>query len=414
MADKELVNPPFGPLQGVRILSSGSLIAGPFGAELAAEMGAEVIQVERVGTGDRGWRQFGPMLPARAGLDPVSTTWAQERRNVFCVTLDPSLPRGREIFLKLAARAEIWIENSKARTWDKWGLDDATVWALNPQLVITHVSGFGQTGDPEFLKRPSYDYIGQAMGGIMDQTGFPDPHPPTRGAPWLGDYITALFSLWSSLAGLTYARATGKGQAIDLAQYEAIHRLLGGTMIEYFERGIIRERLGNKARDFQPGDTFQCRDGWIVIAALAGEPYDNILRTLGLDPADDRWQRARTQPDSPDGIEFDRRLRDWLRPLSVEHAVPTLNAMKVASSPVLNARAMAEHPQYGARGVHVQWDDEVSGPIRGIGVIPRFSQTPGGIFRGSVPVGHDNHRVYRDLLGLGDAEIQQLQREHII
>ena len=414
MADQDLIREPFGALQGVKILSTGTLIAGPFAAELAAEMGAEVIQVERTKTGDRGWRQFGPMLPAQDGLAPVSTVWAQERRNMFCVTLDPTTPKGREIFLKLAARAEIWMENAKAGTWDKWGLDDATVRGVNPRLVITHVSGFGQDGDPEFRSRPSYDYIGQAMGGIMDQTGFPDPSPPTRGAPWLGDYIAALFSLWSSLAGLTYARATGKGQSIDLAQYEAIHRLLGGTMIEYFERGLIRHRSGNKAQDFQPGDTFQCRDGWVAVAALAGEPYDNLLRALGLEPTDERWQRARTAVDSPDGLEFDRRLREWSAGLEVSEVVKRLNQMKVACAAVLDARGMAEHPQYRARGVHVEWDDRVAGRLRGIGAVPRFSLTPGRIFRGSVPVGYDNQRVYRDLLGLAEAEIERLKHDNVI
>jgi len=414
MADRELIPEPFGPLQGVRIVSTGVLIAEPFAAELAAEMGAEVIQVERVGSGDRAWREFGAMLPARGGAAPVSTTWAQERRNMFCVTLDPTKPRGRALFLKLAARAEIWMENSKARTWDKWGLDDATVLGVNPRLVITHVSGFGQDGAPEFRARPSYDYVGQALGGIMDQTGFPDPSPPTRAAPWLGDYIAALFALWSSLAGLTHARATGRGQAIDVAQYEALHRLLGGTMLEYFQLGTVRRRSGNKAQDFQPGDTFRCRDGWVAVAALAGEPFDNLLRLVGLDPQDQRWQRARTAVDSPDGLEFDRRLREWIGAQAVAEVVARLNQMKVACAPVLDARGMAEHPQYRARGVHVEWDDSVAGRIRGIGVIPRFSLTPGKIFRGSVPVGYDNQKVYGELLGIDESELEQLRSDKVI
>ncbi len=414
MADDTLIHEPFGPLQSVKILSTGTLIAEPFAAELAAEMGAEVIQVERVGTGDRAWREFGPMLPARAGGAPVSAIWAQERRNMLCVTLDPTTPRGREIFLQLAARVEIWMENSKARTWDKWGLDDRTVLGVNPRLVITHVSGFGQDGAPEFRGRPSYDYVGQALGGIMDQTGFPDPNPPTRAAPWLGDYIAALFALWSSLAGLTHARATGRGQAIDLAQYEVLHRLLGGTMIEYFELGLVRHRSGNKARDFQPGDTFRCRDGWIAVAALAGEPFDNLLRAVGLDPGDERWQRARAAIDSPDGLEFDRRLREWIGGFEISEAVRRLNEMKVACAPVLDARGMAEHPQYRARGVHVDWEDLAAGRVRGIGVVPRFSMTPGRIVRGAAPVGHDNQRVYGGMLGLNDDEIERLRRERVI
>ncbi len=270
MSIANLVPENFGPLQGVKIVSTGTLIAQPFAAELAAEMGAEVIQIERPGPGDVGWRNIGIRLPSKDGKSAVATTWIQERRNVFCVTLDLSKPRGRELFIKLVARADIWMESSKPGTYQKWGLDDATVWKVNPRLVITHVSGFGQSGDPDYVHRASYDVVGQAAGGMMYQTGFPDPTPPTRAAPWTGDYITALFTMWSSLAGLTYARATGKGQAIDVAQYEAIHKTMGGTMLEYFQNGIVRERSGNRAQGFQPLDTFQASDGWVVMGARSG------------------------------------------------------------------------------------------------------------------------------------------------
>src|SRR5208283_4159396 len=220
MNNDNLVTEKFGPLQGVKIVSTGTLIAQPFAAELAAEMGAEVIQVERPGSGDAGWRTIGIRFDAKDGSAPVSTNFIQERRNVFCVTLDFSKPKGKELFLKLVARADIWMESSKPGSYTRWGLDDASVWKVNPKLVITHVSGFGQSGDPDWVRRASYDIVGQAVAGTMYQTGSPDPEPPMRAVPWIGDYMTAMFTLWSSLAALTYARSTGKGQSIDLAQYE--------------------------------------------------------------------------------------------------------------------------------------------------------------------------------------------------
>ncbi|HVA68851.1 MAG TPA: CoA transferase, partial [Candidatus Binataceae bacterium] len=139
MAEENLMPEAFGPLQGVKILSTGTLIAQPFAAALAAEMGAEVIQVERPGGGDAAWRNLGIRLPTKDGGE-TATNFIQERRNVLCVTLDMSKPKGREIFLKLAARSEIWMESSKSGTYDKWGLSDAAVWKVNPKLVITHVS----------------------------------------------------------------------------------------------------------------------------------------------------------------------------------------------------------------------------------------------------------------------------------
>src|ERR1051325_9732829 len=237
-----LVPEAFGPLQGLRVVSTGSLIAQPFAAALAAEMGAEVIQIERPGTGDAVWRNVGMKLPTPDGNGQVATSWIQERRNTFCVTLDLACPEGRELFLRLVRVADIWMESSKPGAYTKWGLGDDAVLAENPRLVIAHVSGYGQTGHPEYLGRASYDMIGQAFGGLMYQTGFPDPDPPTRAAPWTADYITSLFTLASSLAAYVHAQNTGRGQSIDVSQFECIHHLLSGTMVEYFANGFVRER----------------------------------------------------------------------------------------------------------------------------------------------------------------------------
>jgi L-carnitine CoA-transferase len=413
MPGKTLVSENFGPLQGVKIVSTGTLIAQPFAAELAAEMGAEVIQIERPVVGDLAWRNIGIRLATKDGSPPVATTWIQERRNVFCVTLDLSKPRGREILLQLLARADIWMESSKPGTYSKWGLLDAVVWKTNPRLVITHVSGFGQSGDPDYVARPSYDVVGQAVGGMMYQTGFPDPTPPTRAAPWTGDYITALFTLWSSLAGLTYAREAGKGQAIDLAQYEAIHKTMGGTMIEYFQQGVVRERSGNRAQGFQPLDSFQAKDGWVVLGAL-GDVYDRLLPVIGLDSGDPKWQSACTNLESIEGIEFDATLRGWIGERSVAEVVHEMAQGKVPCSPIMSSKEMAEDPQYRAREMHIEWEDQQAGKVKGIGIAPKFSMTPGKIVRGAVGIGHDNQRVYGDLLGIAASELESLKRDKVI
>jgi len=413
MESETLVPEKFGPLQGVKIVSTGTLIAQPFAAALAAEMGAEVIQVERPGCGDIGWRTLGIRLPTPDGTAPVATNWVQERRNIFCVTLDFAQPRGRELFLRLAERAEIWMESSKPGTYDKWGLDDAAVWKVNPRLAIVHTSGYGQSGDPSYVHRASYDIVGQAFGGIMHQTGFPDPTPPTRAAPWIGDYITALFTLWSALAALTYARSTGKGQAVDVAQYEAMHRLLGGTMIEYFQKGIVRERSGNKAQGFQPLNSFRAADGWIVLGALS-EVYDRLCHVIGLDPREEKWQSARTNLESIEGIEFDAILGGWVNERSVADVVRIMNEAQVPCSPIMSSQDMAEDPQYAARQMHVEWDDPQVGRVKGIGIVPKFSLTPGRVSRGSVGIGHDNRRIYGDLLGLTPQEIERLAADRVI
>lgn len=404
----------FGPLQGVRILSTGSLIAQPYAASLAAEMGAEVIQIERPGEGDAAWRHLGRQLPTTDGQGKAATTWIQERRNALYTTLDFSKPEGREVFLKLIKVCDIWMESSKPGSYAKWGLTDDVVLQANAKIVIAHVSGYGQTGHPDYLGRASYDMIGQAFGGLMHQTGFPDPDPPVRANPWTADYITALFCLWSSLAGYINAQRTGKGQSIDISQFESIHRLLSGTMIEYFADGFIRGRSGNKATAFQPYDAFQASDGWVVIGAVGYSVFSRVCPVLGLDPNEEKWKIACTEVNSIEGIEFDALLRGWVAERTVEEVVEALNAAQVACSPIMNSKDMAEDPHYKTRGVHTEWEDVQVGKVKGTGVTPLFSRTPGKIWRGSVPVGYDNEAVYTHFAGLSREAVAQLKEKGVI
>jgi crotonobetainyl-CoA:carnitine CoA-transferase CaiB-like acyl-CoA transferase len=406
-----LVPEAFGPLQGMRILSTGTLIAQPFAAHLAGAFGAEVIQVEHPsGTCDP-WRRLDAPVGRDAGGAPVSSSFVQERRNAFYVTLDLSTADGRELFLRLVQSRDIWMESSKPGTWPKWGLSDDVVLAANPALVITHVSGYGQSGDPGYLGRASYDMVGQAFGGLMFQTGFADPEPPVRAAPYTGDYITALFALWSSLAAYIHAQRTGEGQVVDLAQFEAVHSILAGTMVQYFDNGSVRSRSGNKAPNFQPYDAFAASDGWVVLGA-AGAIFARCCAVIGLDP--DKYAAAASDLDSAEGADFDRRLRLWVSQRTVSEVVDAFNAASVPCCPVMTSAAMAADPHYRAREVHMEWDDLQVGPVRGTAPAPRFSRTPGKIWRGSVPAGHDNDLIYRDLLGLDEAGLADLRQRHVI
>ncbi len=413
MTRQTLVPDQFGPLQGVRILSTGSVIAQPFAAALAAQWGAEVIQVENPHIEDT-WRTIGLKVPGRDGKREVGTSWLAERRNEFNVTLDMSKPEGRDIFFKLIERADIWMESSKPGTYEKWGLTDTAVLARNPKLVICHVSGYGQAGESSYLGRASYDMIGQAFGGSMYQTGFPDPEPPTRAAPWTADYITALFCLSSCLAAHLHAKETGQGQSIDLAQFEAIHSVLAGTMVEWFQLGVVRERSGNRSPAFQPYDVFRASDGSVVIAAPAQTIFDKTCRVLGLDPDDAHWANARTAINDPNGIEFDAILRGWVEEHTMSEVIAILNEAGVACSPILSSQLAAEDPHYQARNVHIEWDDEQVGRVRGTGPIPRFSATPAKIWRGTTAPGADNHRIYGELLGYFSDQLDEMQAKKVI
>jgi crotonobetainyl-CoA:carnitine CoA-transferase CaiB-like acyl-CoA transferase len=411
VSDKRLVPERFGPLTNLRIVTTGVLIAAPFATELAAEMGAEVILIERPGTGDE-WRILGLRLPTKNGAQ-ISTNWVQERRNIFCVTLDISKPQGREIFLKLIDSADVWLENSKGETYQKLGIDDEQALRRNQRLVITHVSGYGQTGLPGYIRRASYDPVCQAFGGSMYQTGFPDS-PPSLAQPFTADYLTALFALWSSLAGVLSARETGRGQVIDLAQYEAVHRVLGGTMVEYFQQHVIRERHGNRGLAIQPLGSYEASDGWLVIVAASPAGLPRLLEVLGLDPDDPKWVFASKNVESIEGIEFDAIFRGWVNERTVAEVNRLLNEAQVACSPVMNSRDMAEDAQYQARAMHVEWEDGQAGTVRGIGIVPKFSRTPGKIWRGAVGLGHDNELVYGKLLGLTAEELATLKSSRVI
>lgn len=180
--------PQFGQLSGLKVLSTGTVVAQPYAAMLMAEAGATVIHVESTLAPDT----------CRA----IKYAWNQEHRNELAMALNIPSPEGREIFLKLIRWADIWMESSNGGTYQKWGLTDEYLWEHNPKLVIVHVSGFGQEGDPQYVSRASYDAIGQAFGGYMFINGMPEPNPPMRAVPYTCDYVTALNACWAALAGL--------------------------------------------------------------------------------------------------------------------------------------------------------------------------------------------------------------------
>ena len=338
----------------------------------------------------------------------------QERRNAFYITLDLATAEGRDIFLRLIPHFDIWMEASRPGTFPEWGITDDLVLQANPKMVIVHVSGYGQTGHPDYLGRPSYDMIGQAFGGLMYLTGFPDPEPPVRANPWTGDYLTGLFALWAALAGYIYAQRTGRGQSIDVAQFECIHHTLAGTMVEWFQAGVVRERSGNKATAFQPYDAFMAQDGWVVVGAFNESMYRRVCQVIGLDPDDERWKRARTDVFSPEGEEFDALLRGWIIERSVQEVVERFNAAGVACCPIMSSRDMAQDPHYQARQVHIEWEDVQVGKVKGYGITPRFSLSPGRVWRGSVPLGYDNELVYGRLLGLSSQQLADLRCRGVI
>jgi crotonobetainyl-CoA:carnitine CoA-transferase CaiB-like acyl-CoA transferase len=185
-------------------------------------------------------------------------------------------------------------------------------------------------------------------------------------------------------------------------------------MVEYFADGFVRGRSGNKATAFQPYNAFQAQDGWVVIGAVGLAVFSRVCQALGLDPNDSKWQTACADVNSIEGIEFDAILQGWVAERSVAEVVEIMNANQVASCPIMNSRDMAEDPHYRARNVHVEWEDDQAGKVKGTGITPKFSLTPGKIWRGSVPVGHDNEHIYSHFAGLTKEDLTRLKEKSVI
>jgi len=400
-ASQPLPMPAFGALQGVRILDSGRNNAGPWAASLAADFGAEVIHVE-------------PLQGELYRFDQAA--WAQEKRNQRDLTLNLGSAAGHEIFLKLCARADIWIESSIPGTYGKLGLDDQTVWRVNPRLVIVHVSGFGQTGHPDYVRRASYDMIGQAFGGLMFIQGLPEPHPPIAAKPYLCDYITGLWSLWSALAAYVRAQRTGEGQAIDISQYECMLRMLADTAVNFFQNGETKQRLGNRHPVAVPWDTYRSGDGvWFCINA-AGEPFARLCRAIGTDADDERWspQFEKCLSGMPGAIAFEDELRRWMATHTAAEVEEILTIkFQVPCQRVYSIKDLAEDPHCAARENFVEWDDPVWERVKGVGIIPKFSATPGQVWRGAPGLGQDNNEVLA-ALGYAPEEIVALRESGVI
>ena len=279
--------PKFGVLSSVKVLMTGTNIAGPFAASIMAEMGAQVIQVEA------------PNMPCQTR---GNYGYSQDHRNTYSITLNTRTAKGREVLEKLIAWADIWIESGRPGTYAKNGLSDEHMWKINRKLAIVHVSGYGQTGPDR--NKAAYDVSGQAMGGYMYMNGTSPTSPPLKVNPYLSDYATAYNACICALSIMTNARITGEGDACDVSQYETMFRLLGSYPAEWFNKGYpapgepVKYRTGNVS-DMAAGFSFyDCKDGGTIFIGMVGAGNTKKGYPLvGLPTPGDG-----TDPDFPEGM----------------------------------------------------------------------------------------------------------------
>ncbi len=394
--------PRFGSMQGVRVVCVGTNIAGPVAATLFAEQGADVIQIESTLAPDM-FRTMGK-------------AWAVEHRNTRSMALNVRTPEGEGILKQLIAQADVLIESSKGGTWQKWGLGDDALWEINRKLVIVHVSGYGQTGDPEYVARGSFDTIGQAFGGFMAVNGTPDMPLPVK--PYTCDYVTALFAAYSAAMALYRAHETGEGDSIDVAQYEVMARIQGNYLVDALNGGAQPERTGEYGNTLTiMPNVMKCSDGNYVSLGIGGAAVCKRLEELlGLsdDPDFQGPHAGFKKADGPRAQKAYEAVKDFCESHTAAEVNDAFNEIKVPCSIIMTFEMMRENAQYRARKTITTWDDPQYGKdFVGINIIPSFKNNPGEVFRGGPAYGADNDDILLEL-GLSEGEIESLYQEGVI
>jgi formyl-CoA transferase len=391
-----------GPLKGLRVVEMGQLIAGPFCGQLLGDMGAEVIKIEPPGKGD-------PMRDWGRGDYPL--WWEVVARNKKSVSANLRSPEGQALAKRLIATADILIENFRPGTLERWNMAPEILQAENPGLIIVRVSGYGQSGP--YSERAGFGGIGEAMGGWRAIVGDPD-RPPSRMGVSIGDTLAATYGCLGALAALRHRDATGEGQVVDSALYEAVLQVMESLVAEYSVSGYVRGRSGSKLPGIAPSNVYSCKDGEYLIGANQDSVFARLCAAMGrpelaTDPRFvDHLARGRNQD------ELDALIGEWtlqhtiaeVEAAMVEHAIPAGNIYRPAD--------MIADPHFAARDsivdvAHPRWSN-----LKMQNVFPRLSKTPGAI-RSIAPqtVGADNVEIYGDL-GLGSAELDRLKADGTI
>ncbi len=398
-----------GPLDGVRVLDLTRILAGPYCTMVLADLGADVIKVEQPVSGDPA-RGNGPFLTADGDGERFSTYFMSINRGKRSVAIDLAKPEGRELLLRLAERSDVLIENFRPGTMERLGLDQATVRARNPRLVVCSVSGFGQTGP--YAHRPALDIIVQGMGGMLSITGEPGGGPVRPGAS-IGDITAALFAAIAVQAALLERERSGEGQYIDISMLDCQVAIMENAFMRYFSLGEVPGRIGTRHPSSTPFQAFETADGHVVVAIMGGSTEQWPLFCAAIEHVelidDDRyatgWDRTERREELVPIIE------EAMRAKTTAEWVEVLSGMGVPVGPVQDIAEVAADPQLAHRGMFVELDHPALGPVTFTGNPLKLSRTPGA--PGGVPprLGEHTAEVLAGVLGLSDAEIGALKAE---
>ena len=392
------------PLDGVRVIELGQLLAGPFTGTLLAYFGADVVKVEPPG-GDpiRGWRKLDE--------DGTSYWWRSLGRNKKSVTLDLKSEQGKGLVRKLMSSADVVIENFRPGTMENWGLGPDSFADDNPGLIYTRISGYGQTGP--YASKPGYASVCEGIGGLRYVNGFPGERP-VRPNLSLGDTIAGLHAALGILLALFERQKSDKGQVVDVALYESVFNLLEGVIPEFDGAGVIREPAGSTVTGIVPTNTYRCADGkFVVIGGNGDSIFKRLMTTAGRPDMADNPAMGSNAGRVEHEAEIDTALDSWCRSLPSDQVLTLLEEARVPAGPIYSVSDMFNDPHFQARGLFQQV--EINGkPLKVPAITPRLTDTPGDTrWPGGEVVSH-NEAVLREELGLSDEEFAALKADGVI
>lgn len=396
-------------LENLTILDMTRVLAGPFCTMMLADMGANVIKIEVPGTGDdtRGY----PPFRENCNAEQESLYFANINRNKKGITLNLKTPEGKELFKRLAAKADMVVENYRPGVMDKLGLGYDVLKTINPRLIYGSVSGFGNTGP--YRLRPGYDILGQAMGGLMAITGQPND-PPTRVGSAICDILGGLHLAIGLLAAVNARNITGRGQRVDISLMDSVIAATENTAIKYLESGEIPPRMGNRYAAISPYDGFRVKGGTVIIACGNQKLYEKLCLEVLERPdmiTDPRFVdmigRLEHQDDIRDVIEA--KLAD----LTPEEASTLILSKGIPAGPINDISQILRDPQVKEREMFVEMDHPTLGTITVNGCAIKLDETKASVRDHAPALGQDNDAIFRGMLGLSDTEYAEMKEKGV-
>jgi formyl-CoA transferase len=392
-------------LGDIRVIEMGQLLAGPFCGQLLGDFGAEVIKVEPPGTGDP-MREWGREKP-----HGLSLWWPILARNKKSVTLNLRSPRGQEIVRELITAADVLVENFRPGTLERWGLAPADLWRDNPGLVITRVTGYGQSGP--YATRAGFGSIGEAMGGIRYVTGDP-AKPPSRAGISLGDELAGTFAALGTLVALHARQRTGRGQIVDAALYEAVLALMESLLPDWEVAGYQRERTGSVLPNVAPSNVYPTLDGPVLIAANQDSVFRRLTAIMGRPELADDERYATHGARGANAGELDELIADWTASQPAAAVLHLLHDNGIPAGLIYRAADMLTDPHFKARDAIVRMMHPQFGEIPMQNVVPQLSDTPGSVRTLGPALGQHNDEIYAGLLKLTTEQTSALAADGVI